>query len=129
MKDGFMTKEEAKFFGKLVSDELPLNGVFKTVAGWFMPTLLDTMDNKFADRVPEPWQSNIETLVTKTYDAMQDKVVTEEEANDIAVFCADVMNTHIDIPWFNEDDEAVMFIAAWQFLASVLRKVVKEKSE
>lgn len=124
MKEGFLTKEEAKFFGKLLANELPIGGMWQSVSGWFLPTLVDTIDNKFADRVPEPWQTHIEKLVTLTYEAMQDKVLTPEEAEEISLYCATVMNTEVDIPWFSEDDEALIFIQLWKLVASMLLKVM-----
>ena len=126
MKEGFLTKEEAKFFGKLLANELPIGGMWQSVSGWFLPTLVDTIDNKFADRVPEPWQTHIEQLVTMTYNAMQDKVFTQEEADEIANYCATVMNEQIDLPWFEEDDEALIFVQLWKLVAAMLYKLANK---
>ena len=69
----------------------------------------------------------VKRFKAEEYDISQSNKLREEESNLIADYCAGVMNTEIDIPWFGEDDEAVMFVAGWQFIASIIRKVVKEK--
>jgi hypothetical protein len=124
-KEGLFTSEEAKFFGKIIAGAIPTKAVWKPVLSWVIPTMLDTADNKMGDRIPEPWQSIVENLITMVYDALQDKVVTPEEEAAILEFCANVINEKVDIPWFEEDDEAVIFVSAIQFLAATVRKAIK----
>ena len=128
-KVGLCTKEEAKFFGKLIAGAIPVGGMWKPIVSWILPTAIDTADDKYGDRIPEPWQGDIEKLVTMVYDALQDNVLSKEEEDAILEHCASVMNAHIDIPWFGEDDEAVIFISGWQFAASILRKALKTKTQ
>jgi len=125
-KVGLITKEEAKFFGKLIAKEIKIGGIWSPVINWVLPTAIDTADDKFGDKIPEPWQTDLENLFTMVYVAMQDNVIDEKEETDILNHCALVMNREIDIPWFEEDDEAIMFLSGCQFLASTLRKAVKK---
>lgn len=125
-KIGVLTKEEAKFYGQLIADEIPVKGMFKPIVKWALPTFVDTIDNKYGDKIPQPWQSHLETLTTKLYNAMQDKVITEEEEQELVDYCAVVINEKIDIPLLEEEDEVVIFLATWKQIAALVRAAVKK---
>ena len=84
--------------------------------------LVKIVDNKWADKIPDPWQTHLEVLTTMLFDACQDKVITAEEKNKIRAYCVTVMNSNIDIPLMDEEDEAVAFLKGWEFVAALIYK-------
>ena len=126
MKEGLLTKEEAKFFAGLATGEINVGGIWSPIIKWAAPTLLDTVDNKFGDKIPEPWQTYLENLTTMAYNAMQDGVITQAEEDEITGYCTVVINAEIDIPLLEENDEAFIFLTFWKFMASLIRKAVRK---
>ena len=129
-KEGLATKEEMKVLWKIVSGELPIPGILKPIANLVMPGILDGLDNKVGDRIPEPWQTHCENLVTMVVKAVEDKVVTKEEAEEIAVYAAGVANEQIDLKILADDVQALVFEETLRTLAVLLYGVfVKEEKE
>lgn len=126
MKKGLMTKDEAKFFGKVLADKIPVSGMWQQVLKWFLPNAIDNLDDKFGDKLPEPWQTHIELLITKLYDAMQDDVLSQEERDDLVLHCSTIIASGIDIPKMDEQDEIESFILLIKWGASLIRTALKK---
>ena len=126
-KEGLATKEEVKVLWKVVSGELSIPGVLKPIANMVVPNLLDGLDNKVGDRIPEPWQTYCENLITMVVKAVEDKVVTQEEAEEIALYAAKVSNEQIDLKILGNDIQALMFEELFRLLATVLFSVFTKK--
>jgi len=118
-KEGLATKEEIKVLYNAVSGELPIPTLLKPVANLVIPGLIDGLDNKVGDRIPEPWQTHCENLVTMTVEALKDKVITQEEVTRVLEYAAKVADDKIDIPLLADDTEAIVFIELLR-LTSVL---------
>ncbi len=118
-KEGLATKEEIKILYNAVSGELPIPNLLKPVANLVIPGLIDGLDNKVGDRIPEPWQTHCENLVTMTVNALEDKVITQEEVTQVLEYAAKVADEKIDIPLLSDDTEAIVFIELLR-LTSVL---------
>lgn len=118
-KEGLATKEEIKVLYNAVSGELPVPTLLKPVANLVIPGLIDGLDNKVGDRIPEPWQTHCENLVTMTVEALKDKVITQEEVTQVLEYAAKVADDKIDIPLLADDTEAIVFIELLR-LTSVL---------
>jgi len=127
MKVGILTEQEAKFFGKIVAQELPIGGIWRNVSGWFLPNLLNNFDDKLGDKIPEPWQTIVEELMTKLYNAMQDGIITDKEKEDIINFCSTVIAKEIDIPNMDEKDEDGTFILLIKWGSATSRNALKKK--
>jgi len=123
-KKGILTKEEEKFFGKLIADEIHVEGIWSPIVKWTLPMLISAVDNNVGDNIPEPWQTHAERLTTMIHVSMQDKIITKEEQEDIINYTAIVINAEVDIPLLDEEQEALTFITLLKFLASVIRKWV-----
>jgi hypothetical protein len=126
-KEGLATKEEIKTLWKIVSGELPIPALLKPVVNLVVPNILDGMDNKVGDRIPEPWQSYCENLITMVVKAVEDKVVTKAEAEEIALYAAKVSNEQIDLKILGNDIQALMFEELFRLLATVLFSVFTKK--
>jgi len=85
------------------------------------------MDNKVGDRIPEPWQTYCENLITMVVKAVEDKIVTKEEAEEIALYAAKVSNEQIDLKILGNDIQALMFEELFRLLATVLFSVFTKK--
>lgn len=126
-KKGLLTRDEEKFFAKLIAEEIEIGGVWKPLIKWTLPSLIGALDDNVGDKLPEPWQTRTEVLTTMLYNAMQDEVITESELDEILAYTAEVINEGVDIPLLDEEQEGIMFISLLKFLASVIRKWVTSK--
>ena len=119
-KKGIATKDEIKIFVKFVADAENLKGITRTIVTLVLPGLLDGIDNKVGDKLKEPWQTIAETLFTMLAEALEDNVILEEEATEIADYCARVLNENIDVPLIAEDVKAFIFQELLRLLAGLL---------
>lgn len=126
-KVGLMTKDEAQFFGKLIAGEIPVNGVYKIALNFALPALLNGLDDKIGDKLPEPWQTYTEDLLTSVYNALQDKVLTDEEIATIADSVATILNVQIDVPLIDEDMELVAFQYLLKYIAATIKNIITKK--
>jgi len=128
-KEGIFTKEEMKIVWRMVADELSVPAILKPIANMVVPGMLDGLDNKVGDKIPEPWQTHAEKLVTMVVAAVEDKVVTQEEIETITSYAAKVIDEKIDIPLIEDDIEAMVFEETFRLLAVLLYGVFTKKSE
>ena len=128
-KERLATKEEMKVLWKIVSGELPIPGILKPIANLVMPGILDGLDNKVGDRIPEPWQTHCENLVTMTVNAVEDKIITQEEVEGVMEYAAKIVDEKIDIPMLDDDVEAIVFLETFRLLAALLYSAFKKKEK
>jgi hypothetical protein len=128
-KEGLATKEEINVLWKVVSGELPIPGILKPIANLIVPGILDGFDNKFGDRIPEPWQTHCENLVTMTVKAVEDKVITQEEVEEVMEYAAKVVDEKIDVPMLDDDVEAIVFMETFRLLAALLYSAFTKKGK
>ena len=128
-KLGILTTEEGKFLAKIIADEIPVSGIWQTGLKLVLPAFINGLDDKVGDKIPMPWQFHIEELVTALYVALQDKILTDEELNDILIKCSNIVNEHVDLPYLNEEDEAAAFLFLMQSIASLIKSVLKKKKQ
>ena len=126
-KEGLATKEEIKVLWQVASGVINIPVVLRPIANIVIPSFIDGLDNKVGDRIPEPWQTHCENLVTLTVAALEDKVITVEEAQQISDYAAVVLNEQIDLPLVGEDIEAVMFMETLRMLAVFLHGLLHKK--
>lgn len=121
-KKGILTKEEEKYFGRLIAEEINVEGIWKPIVRWSLPMLVAAIDDNAGDKIPEPWQTHAERLTTMVYVSIQDKIVTKEEQEQIINYAAIVINAEVDIPMLDEEQEGLTFVTLLKFLASIIRK-------
>jgi len=126
-KLGLMTKEEAQFFGKLIAGEIPVKGVYKSALNFALPALVNGLDDQLGDKLPEPWQTYAEDLITSVYTALQDKVLTDEEIGVITNNIATVLSAEVHIPLIDEEIELEAFQYLLKYLASTIKNVITKK--
>ena len=123
-KLGLMTKEEAQFFGKLVAGEIPVKGVYKLALNFALPALLNGLDDQLGDKLPEPWQTYAEDLITSVYLALQDKVVTEEEIVAMTDKVATVLSAEVHVPLIDEETELEAFQYLLKYIAATVKNLI-----
>ena len=128
-KEGLATRDEVKVLWKVVSGELPIPGILKPIANLVMPGILDGLDNKVGDRIPEPWQTHCENLVTMSVSAVEDKIITQEEVEEVMEYAAKVVDEKIDVPMLGDDVEAMVFLETFRMLAALIYSVFKKKEK
>ena len=91
---------------------------------------INGIDDRFGDKIPEPWQSLIEDMVTATYLALQDGAITDDEIDGVLATCVAVINEKVDVPFIEEADEATAFMFLLKFLATQVKIwIQKQKQE
>jgi hypothetical protein len=128
-KEGLATKKEIKVLWKIVSGELPIPGILKPITNLVVPGILNGLDNKVGDRIPEPWQTHCENLVTMVVKAVEDKVITQEEVEAVMEYAAKVIDEKIDIPMLDDDMESIVFMETSRLLAALLYSAFKKKEK
>lgn len=126
-KVGLMTREESNFLAKVIADEIPVNGVYQMAIKYVLPILFNSIDDRIGDKLPEPWQTYTEELITGIYTALQDKVLTEEELDVLIDKVANVLNAEVNLPLLEENDEVVVFMYLLKFIAAQLKVILKKK--
>jgi len=128
-KEGLATREEIKFFVDFAVEETDLNMLYKTGIKIVVPALVDSLDNKVGDKLPEPWQTYCEDMITSIYEALQDKVLTDEEIDGILSNVATILAAEIDVPLIEEADEVEAFEYLMKYLAVQVRYVINKRKE
>jgi len=128
-KQGILHTDEGKFFAKIVAESIPVKGIWQQGLKLVLPSLINGLDDKVGDKIPEPWQSYTEDLITSLYDALQDKVITEEEEYIVVQKCATIMSAEINIPLIKEEDEVEAFLFLLKFIASQVKIAIKNKTK
>lgn len=126
MKQGILTKEEGKFFAKFAAEHIPVSGFWKQSIKLLLPTLLDGLDDRYGDRIPEPWQSHLEELVTILYNVLQDGVLDEGEIQLVLEKCANIVADEVETPLINGDDEVAAYLFILKALASFIQSGLKK---
>lgn len=128
-KEGLATKEEFAFFTKVALDQVELGAAWKTGLKMFMPMLLDAVDNRYGDKLPEPWQTYAEDAITTTYEVMQDGVIDEQEEEMMVEKCTIILNAEIDLPLLDEPDEATAFMFMLKGMVSLIKMGLNKKED
>ena len=126
-KVGLMTKEEGQFFGKLIAGEIPVKGVYKVALNFALPALLNGLDDKIGDKLPEPWQTYTEDLITSVYTALQDKVLTDEEISTITNKVATVLSAEVHVPLIDEATELEAFQYLLKYIAATVKNLITKQ--
>lgn len=127
-KVGLMTKDEAQFFGKLVAGEIPVNRVYKSALNFALPALLNGLDDKIGDKLPEPWQTYTEDFITAIYEALQDKVLSDEEITAITEKVAAILSIEIHVPLIDEAMELEAFQYLLKYMAATIKNMITKKA-
>lgn len=129
-KKGLVTKNEVKVLWKVVSGFIPIPKALKPIANLFIPSLLDGIDNKYGDKIPEPWQSHLENLTTLVVKALEDDgKISEIEAVEISEYAAEVINENVDLKIFDKDTQLLLFVETLRMLAVFLYGVLNKNKE
>ena len=126
-KEGLATRQEIKFLVDLAMGNVELNFIYSAGIKLVLPAVINAIDNKVGDKLPEPWQTHTENLITSVYEALQDKVITDEELNQILEDVSQVLAAEIDIPLLEESDEILAFEYLLKFLATQVRMMLSKK--
>lgn len=128
-KVGILTTEEGRFLAHLIVDEIPVSGLWKTGLKLVLPAFINGLDNKVGDKIPMPWQLHIEELMTALYEALQDKILTEEEIDQLLTLCAGIISERVNIPLMSDEEETAAFLFLMQSIASLIRSGLKKRKE
>jgi len=94
-----------------------------------LPALINGLDDKVGDKIPEPWQTYTEDLITALYEALHDNILTEEEEYIILEKCAEIMSAEINIPLIKDEDEVAAFLFLLKFIAAQVRSAIRKSRE
>lgn len=123
---GLLTRDQEKFFGKLIVDGLELKGLPGLAARFGIPILIKTVDDNYGDKIEDPWRGYLTQLITKLQLALEDGVLTEEELDDLLNLAAEILNAEIDIPLLDETSELIIFTQTLKLIAAFIFKLGDE---
>ena len=126
-KEGIATKEEMKVLWGMVSGKIEIPAILKPIANLVIPGILDGLENKVNEKIPENWQIICEDLVTKVVRIVEDGKITEEETKELGEYAAMVLDTKINIPLLDDTVEAVVFLEVFKLLAVMLYSAANKK--
>jgi hypothetical protein len=124
MKKGILTKTEEKLWGRVIVSAFNFKGILKMIATVIAPLLLRIPDDKWGDKIPQPWQSYIEQLTSMISKAYADNVISTAEREEILLYCARIINTKIDMKVGSQQNQILVFYTTMQWIAGLLTKVV-----
>ena len=113
MEKGILSSDAEKKIGGTYLDDLVKAGVFEIVDGQAFTFAIRTLDNRFGDKVPEPYKTQIRELVDII-------VIDENYVGTIDEVC-DYLDKVIDIPFISDEGEELIFNG----LATILKGVLK----
>jgi len=118
MEKGIISKKAEKKIGGKYLDNLVKAGIFELVDGQMFTYAVRFLDDKFGEKVPEPYKSEIRDLIDTI-------VIDENYAGTIDEVCI-YLDEIIDLPFLNDEAEALLFNG----LASILKglfKIIEKK--
>ena len=127
MKKGILTKVEEKLWGKVIVSAFNFKGIIKMIATPIAPLLLRIPDDKWGDKIPEPWQSYIEQLTSMISKAFDDNKISSAEREEILLYCARIINTKIDMKIGSQQNQILVFYTIMQWIAGLLIKVISKE--
>lgn len=109
---GILSKELEVKIAQQLDNLIKLNGFLEIIDGKAFQLIIQQIDDKFAEKIPEPYKSEIKEMIVTVY---------EEQNYEQAIYDAmDFLDTLIDIPLIDDESEAMVF----RGLASIIFAIV-----
>jgi hypothetical protein len=117
MEKGILTSAQEQKLSELLDNVIKVKGLAEFLDGYVAKAVLSFIDNKYADKLREDIKVKLGALI--------DAVI----ANDLPLaetLAADVVNSLIDLPGLEDEDEGLIFKGVIEFLVGVVTKWIAD---
>ncbi len=116
MEKGILTKELECLLAKQLDALVVLkNGILEALDGTAFKIALSTIDDNVADKIPEPWKTNLRAMLTD--------ILEEKDYQEACTKAALLIDELIDIPGLDDDTEHMIFTGIFTVVAGLLAKI------
>ncbi len=115
---GLISPEGEEMLARLADEKVNWkNPIMESVDYRMFLIVIKTIDNNLLERVPEEWQSPLEPIIA---------AALNEEWELAGTLVADLANEKIDIPFLDEESEAMLFNAIISLVLGLIMGKVEE---
>lgn len=118
---GILTAKLEGILADKLDELVKLKGIWESVDGIAFKIVITTIDNNVAEKIPEPYKTEVRDLLTEILDE-----------KDYAAACdkaADMIDKLIDIPGLDDDTERLIFTGIFTAIAGLLAKIGTDETE
>jgi hypothetical protein len=112
---GILTPEMESKVSQYLDDIVKLEGILEAIDGLAFKLVITQLDNNFADRIPEPYKTEIREVLS---DILMDNDYNSAINKGLAL-----LDSIIDIPMFDDESEALIFEGLASILIAILAKI------
>lgn len=116
---GLLTKKMEQDAAKWLDDKVNVPAYLEPFDGMIFKLIITQIDDNFGEKVPEPYKTEIREILVD---------ILEEKDYQAALYKAmDFADSLIDIPYFDDETEALIFKGFAEILAAILANMNIEK--
>ena len=116
--EGIISPDGEKMLAKLADEKIEWkNPILEAVDGKMFLIVIKAIDNNLLERIPEEWQSPVESII---------EAAINEEWELAGELVSEFANTKIDIPFLDEESEALLFNAIISLALGLIMGKVEE---
>jgi hypothetical protein len=115
---GILTTEQEKTISNLLDNAIKFNGIIEFLDGYIFKAIITYIDDKYADQLDAKLKSQLTELAT---------AVLAKDIELSETLAANIINSLVNIPGLDEEDQTLIFKGILEFLVGVILKWVKDK--
>lgn len=117
--EGILTKSMESLISTWLDDQVKLNGIYEAIDGLAFKLVISQLDNNFGDKIPEPYKEQLKQTITVIFEEKD----YEKAISDTFIFLDEL----IDVPYIDDESEALMFQGFMSIVMSIIAKLNTEK--
>lgn len=111
---GILTGKLESTLATMADDAIVLKGLWEAIDGPAFKIVITTVDNNLADKIPEPYKTQIREMLTE--------ILEEKDYEEAGQMAADFADGLIDIPGIDDVTERMIFVGIFTVIAGLLAK-------
>jgi hypothetical protein len=115
MNKGILSPESESKIAKWLDDAIVLKGPLELIDGPAFKLVISTLDNKYAEKIPEPYKTKIREGL--------ELVMNESDFEEASRKATEYLDTIIDIPYINDETEKLVFRGLHMIIIAVAAKI------
>jgi hypothetical protein len=116
---GLLTKKMEQEAAKWLDEKIKLPAILEAVDGMAFKLVVSLLDDNYGDKVPEPYKTEIRELLTEIFE--------EKDLQAATYMALDFADSLIDIPYFDDETEALIFKGLAEIVAAVFANMNTSK--
>ncbi len=118
MEKGILIEKLETTLGQMADNAIKLPGIWEALDGPAFIIVIKTVDNNLAEKIPEPFKSQIRDMLTEILD--------EKDYETACIMASNFLDTLIDIPGIDDPTEQMIFSGIFTVIAGLLAKIGTE---